>query len=371
MKRHFLPLLIAVVSVSHATAAPANPSVRADLPGYTGFDDCRIAPLEPAPRNEVVEWNGACEGGFAVGKGELDWKDEKKNRYRLKAKLVRGEVQGEGELKTAGYTYIGTFLRGMPHGTGFFTYKSGNMYEGGVAHGEQDGKGIFVWMSRSEYVGEWKDGKRQGWGEMKYAEGGSYSGQWHLNKWHGKGELVHAGSGRKFEGRFEDGRIAGSAQPAIDDEKYALLHKDRTPSLTSSVPLDASWEQLTETQKNGVRETYAALEQGDDPPYPVKGRRQVFEAVVKLNRMTGAAEGNLTIYVLVGADGKAKHATIFEKPVLRDAEDVEKLVKNVAGVMMLDTYKPAMCQGKPCEMVYPINYVFDIAGGPGVPPMFR
>jgi hypothetical protein len=113
-----LATLLMMLAAAHAAAAPAQP-VRANLPGYTGFDNCRIAPLEPAPRWDAVDWDGPCTGGFASGKGELYWKDEQGRRYRLKATLVRGEVQGEGELKTEDFSYIGTYRRGCPMGRVF------------------------------------------------------------------------------------------------------------------------------------------------------------------------------------------------------------------------------------------------------------
>lgn len=369
MKPVFVSLLVAAAA-SSAIAAPAKAPARADLPGYTGFDDCRIAPLEPAPRNDAVEWSGACEGSFAVGKGELDWKDEKKNRYRLKATLVRGEVQGEGELKTAEYTYIGTFRRGVPHGAGFFTYKRGNMYEGGVVDGKHEGKGISIHPDRTEYTGEWKNGKWHGWGEIKYGLGGSYSGQWQEGKRHGHGRIVYTGSGRSYEGKFENDLVAGTAPLVEEPVKARLQSRSRTPTLTGYLPFDAGWEDLTEPQKNVARGMYPALEAGDDPPYPAKGTRELFEAVEKLNNKAGAAEGFLRVHALIGADGKAKQVNVYEKPTLNDKEDAERLVKYIASLLMMGSYKPAMCQGKPCEMVYPLLFDFsqDIDR---TPPMFR
>ncbi|XYJ10541.1 MORN repeat-containing protein [Telluria sp. B2] len=323
---------------------------------YFGKHNCRIAALEPAPRYDTVDWNGACEDGFAVGQGELKWNDgKKKDRYRLKATLVRGEVQGEGELKTADYTYIGTLRRGVPHGKGFFTYKSGMQYEGDVVAGQREGKGIAVETDRSEYAGEWKDGRPHGWGEMKYAEGGSYSGQWQQGKRHGRGKLVYAGSGRTFEGEFANDLIVGAEAQEFDTLRYAFLREDRDNRTTNGgIPLNQPWEALTQAQKNIVRSRYPALARGDDPPYPSKGPFEFLKAIAALNRDAGAAEGTLRMAVLVGADGKAKRADVFEKPSLGDPKDDQKLVKRIASILMLTPYKPAMCQGEPCEMVYPV-----------------
>ena len=348
-------ICFAAALLSH-NALAAEPAI------YFGKLNCRIAALEPAPRYDTVDWNGACEDGFAVGQGELKWIDEKtRNRYRLKATLVRGEVAGEGELKTAEYTYIGTLRRGVPHGKGFFTYKSGMQYEGDVVAAQREGKGIAVETDRSEYVGEWKDGRPHGWGEMKYAEGGSYSGQWQQGKRHGRGKLVYAGSGRTFEGEFANDLIVGAEAQEFDMLRHAFLREDReirrdqdNRTTKVSIPLDQPWEALTQDQKNIVRSRYPALARGDDPPYPSKGPLEILKAISAFNRDAGAAEGTLRMVVLVGADGKAKRAEVFEKPTVYDLEEDQRLLKRIARVLMLTPYKPAMCQGEPCEMVYPM-----------------
>ena len=338
-----------------AASLLSHSALAAEPIAYFGKLNCRIAALEPAPRYDTVDWNGACEDGFAVGQGELKWIDEKtRNRYRLKATLVRGEVQGEGELKTADYTYIGTLRRGVPHGKGFFTYTSGMQYEGDVVAGQREGKGIAVETDRSEYAGEWKDGRPHGWGEMKYAEGGSYSGQWQQGKRQGRGKIVYAGSGRTFEGEFANDLIVGAEAQEFDMLRHAFLREDRDYSAPNRIPLDQPWEALTQDQKNIVRSRYPALARGDDPPYPSKGPLEFLKAISTLNREAGAAEGTLRMAVLVGADGKAKRADVFEKPSLGDPKDDQKLVKRIASLLMLTPYKPAMCQGEPCEMVYPV-----------------
>ena len=366
----FLAFFFAAAAIPHAGAAPAKTPVRADLPGYTGFDDCRIAPLEPAPRKDIVEWNGACESGFATGKGELDWKDEQGKRYRLKATLVCGEVQGEGELKTESHTYTGTLLRGRPHGAGYILYKGGNQFEGHFVNGRQEGKGTFVWTDGSEYNGEWKNGLRHGQGEITYPEGGSYSGEWQAGKRHGRGRLVYTGSGRQFEGQFDNDLVAGTVPLVEEHTPESLLRRDRSPYITGYLPLDLSWEELSEPQKNVVRNMYRALRPGDEPPYPAGGMRDLFEAVSKANGSVGAT-GNLLIDVVVGADGKGKKIRIYEKPQADDKQHADWLMQQVADAMLLKTYKPAICDGQPCEMRYVFFFSFDTRLTREVPAMFR
>jgi len=329
---------------------------------YLGQANCRIAVFAQIPASSVVSWDGACEGGYAHGKGVLRWLGANWTQMNVPATLVRGEIQ-EAEWTTRDYTYIGTLRQGIPHGKGYFTYKSGMQYEGDVVDGKREGKGIAVETDRSEYVGEWKDGKPHGWGEVKYAEGGSYTGQWRMGKRHGRGKLVYAGSGRTFEGEFANDLIVGPEAQEIDFLRYAFLREDRWRGPDRErVPLDQPWEALTEEQKTTVRSRFPALARGDEPPYPSAGLLDVLKAIKQLNQKAGAAEGLLRMSVLVGADGKAKRADVFEKPSLYDPETEQQLIKSIASVLMLTPYKPAMCQGKPCEMVYPLlsEFVVDV-----------
>jgi hypothetical protein len=296
-------------------------------------------------------------------------------RYTLSATLLQGEVQGKGELTTPDYAYTGSLRHGQPDGSGFLRYRWGAMYEGELAAGKAEGKGILVMKDRSEYSGEWKNGKADGDGEATFALGGSYRGQWRDGEFHGRGTIAYAGSGTRHEGQFEHGRIAGSPAPIVERGEFALfdtVSSLRKPASIVMLPPDASWDMLTEAQKNMVRSSYPALAPGDDPPYPSKGTREATMAVIKINRTMGAAEGSLLIHVLVGTDGKAKSVTVLQKPTLgADAPSVDTMVKYVASVAMLDTYKPAMCKGQPCEMVYPLEFNFEIATERDFPPGFR
>lgn len=348
MKTRFsASLLLAALFAASAAAAEL---------AWLGEADCRIAPLDGASK---ASWKGACVDGYANGKGTLAWRTEKIGKHSAEATLVRGEVQGEASVSTPKYTYVGTLKAGVPHGQGFFTYADdGGWYEGEVAGGRPNGKGIKLTFDRSQYTGVWVDGKLNGWGEATFATGGSYVGGWKNNKFHGQGAIVYAGSGRKYEGRFEDGRVAGLPSAEVEKGEYAIK-VGQTGShipykgLTSSAPIDLPWEKLTEPQKNYVRSAYAALEAGDEPPYPATGPRQLFDTVRVINNRLGATSGKLGVHVLVGQDGKPRNVKTIGSPS-------PELVRAVSNLALLLDYKPAMCQGVPCEMVYAVEFNFSI-----------
>ncbi len=340
-----------------ATAAPA--AGRVDLSRYLGEPKCRIAPLKPAPSNDIVDWSGDCEGGFASGKGRLLWHDAQWLPRTLTATLVRGEIQGTGELKTDKYTYTGPFLQGMPHGSGAIIYPDGSRYEGDVVDGKREGKGSLVGSDPIRYVGEWKGDQPHGWGDMHYWDGGSYEGQFEAGLRQGKGTLTYAGRRHKVEGQFEHDRIAGTMPPETETVR------DRTASGNNEQEYGQSWETLTDHQKNIERARYPTLERGDDPPYPAQGLPAILQSVSPISWEAKAIDGGLRVRVLVGADGRAKQVETFERPILLYPERADKMVKDIANVMMLAAYKPALCRGEPCEMAYQLYFTFGNKPGAG------
>lgn len=334
----------------------------ADDPAWYGEANCRIARLEPKPAGDFAKWSGACKDGYAEGKGVLEWEARSKGKRKLEATLVRGEVSGEGTLTYDVGTYIGTFRNGVPHGEGYFKYANGDgLYEGGVAEGKRDGAGIFIAQDRSRYEGQWQAGIRQGFGRQTYTLGGSYEGQWKDDKFDGKGSIVYAGSGRKYEGQFREGRALGAAPREAGETGHFALKADRpvTGSKTLAdrvigyLPLTTPWEKLTPAQQNLQREQYPALDDGDEPPYPMEGPRKLFDGISRIySAKFTESSGTLKLYILVGTDGKPKSVTAIGSPH-------PDLTRYASMVAMTQPFKPALCHGQPCEMFYPLTFQFE------------
>lgn len=275
--------------------------------------------------------------------------------------LAQGPVPAAGEVKLAlpgGVTYIGTVTNGVPDGKGYFKDADGTQYEGEVRMGQRTGMAEALFANGNRYKGEWKDGKPDGNGTMTYMLGGSYEGRWKQGMRDGRGTMTFAGSGRRAEVGFMDGERIDVTLPALEPdakkEKYALRDANApVGSLfarkisTSAIPLNAGWERLTPTQQRLVRDRYPALDEADEPPYPVTGPQAFY---VKLAELGGKYQINedLRIYVLVGADGKVGSVTTI------GIEDPE--ARRLAGVLAgLVKYKPARCGGQPCQMMVPFD----------------
>jgi hypothetical protein len=339
-----------------ASAAPAL----AGEPAWLGAADCRIAPLGPSPEGVAseVSWTGGCVDGYASGKGILSWTWPKFGKATLEGTLVRGAASGEAVLKYGNNIYEGTTRNGMPDGQGYLQVEGWGWYEGAFVGGAPHGKGTHIKVDRSRYAGDWIKGVRHGQGEASFTTGGSYTGSWQNDVFEGQGAIVYAGAGHTYAGLFHEGRVAGLPAPEVEKGVYHTtggLRWSPAPNegTTSSLPMNARWDELTPGQKNAVRAGYPALEAGDEPPFPAKGQGPLFDTVQRMNTTFGLVKGELIVHVLVGKDGKPLSVTAFGVPTAT-------FVRALSTQLMLERFKPALCRGKPCDMVYPLHHSFSV-----------
>lgn len=312
---------------------------------------CGAAGQQPAT------WSGACKDGLADGAGIASWTDGT-TPNKLDGKLARGEVSDVATLVYGSTTYIGLFRHFEPQGQGFFKFPNGSMYEGNLDHGKYNGPGIFQDVDRSRYEGEWVDGQREGQGRATYALGGSYEGHWHHDQFDGAGSIVYVG-GSTYTGQFKDGQIAGAPPlAAIEDHTFRINNTEThvgslIPRQTATSPVSGGrWDELSEGERRIVRNRYKALEAGDEPPYPIEGMRPLFAALTKVGYVDSSFVGPVRMHVLVGANGKPKSATTVGKLPPEAGQ-------YLGSILMITTYKPAVCHGQPCEMIYPMVMNFE------------
>lgn len=334
--------------------AGCRPALAQDAQPWIGAPDCRLAAVHPAPAGPPA-WKGGCKGGFADGKGVLEWRDGAGKPYRLEASLAAGGVQGEGKLRFPdGTVYIGTLTNAIPDGRGYFRDPDGTQYEGDVRMGERTGVGEALYPNGDDYKGQWKKGKRDGTGVLAYMLGGRYEGGWKDDEESGQGKLVYAGT----EGRavaVVDGKVPDQAAAAASKERYVLkedvphtgtlLRRDAAREIP--VPPNRGYKQLSAQQQATVRRWYPALAPGDEPPYPLNGPGQFYMTMQRIVSAT-RQEGSIYVYVRVGKDGKLVNVTAIGL----DNPEVRKAAATAAGLI---AYKPALCDGQPCEMVYPYH----------------
>lgn len=330
---------------------------------FIGKPDCRFAPVEPAPPllGADVRWSGACKDGFAEGQGVLEWQGKgDRTKRKLEVTLVRGDIRGIGKLSYPGGSYLGSFRRGVPHGTGYFEYKNGAQYEGGVAEGRPQGTGTRISSDGSVYEGEWQAGKRHGRGKEVFTLGGRYEGEWRQDEFDGQGTIVYGGSGGTWSGQFHAGYpphpAPASRRQASDDDEWPGTGSSASERETPFAPghLELGWEALPAAVRQAVRRGYPALPERDEPPYFLAGagRKLNDEFVQYYNTYARKMpEGVVLVYVTVGADGTPTAAKLYRTPH-------PDLGRFVSMALMMQRFKPALCAGKPCEMIYPFAFKF-------------
>lgn len=348
------PLIFLILAVSAGSSAFAQ-----DTPTY-GTPDCKVVKVVPAPLNGAVQWNGKCKDGFANGKGALVWRGEDGKTRRLQGYFEKGDILGEGKLRIADeLTYIGSLRNGFPDGEGYLKFADGLQYEGGIRMMQREGKGTEIYTNGNVYQGQFSNNQPHGQGRLSFVLGGSIEGEFRDGKPVGKVKLTYAGSGRTAEVDMASGVLRKTEPSPAPAANAGFQEREAEPRLgtlmrrvqtTTPVPSNVGWDKLTPEQRDQVRSQYPALEEGDDPPYPENGPAPIYKVI----RAAGGRYGDnsvLRMNVLVGADGTAKQVVKLG--------DFDAYATNyVAAAAMAQHYRPAICHGKPCEMMYPLNINF-------------
>jgi len=117
---------------------------------------------------------------------------------------------------------------------------------------------------------------------------------------------------------------------------------------TSSIPLNKTWEQFSPQEKEDLLSQYRVLGPGDEPPFPVDGMKPIFSALKKAQFIL-RAKGELDMVVWVDEEG---HATKVAD--MGGVHDIQ-LTELMQQVLLLTRYKPAVCDGEPCRMLFPFK----------------
>lgn len=322
------------------------------------------------------------EGEFAHGEREGRGILTSPTGTKLQAMFAGGIAVGSVDIHYAnGAVYTGAYKDGARDGMGKMVYSDGGVYEGAWKDGRRDGKGYMVYFDGFRYEGEFKKNDREGQGTLLgptgdryegsfksdladgkgskvYALGGRYEGEWKAGKYDGSGAIVYAG-GRRVEGQFKDGAPLGAlVQTSAPAQTYALrttssgysMQSRRDLVTGSPVPYEKSYQQLSADEKQAVKSMYPLMDEGDEPPYPLKGM-QAIDKQLALAQGKLHVTGMLTMHVHVDSEGKAESVTVFSSP----SADFTKIATLI---VMLEKYKPALCAGLPCPMIFPVSSKF-------------
>jgi len=138
--------------------------------------------------------NGQCKISFKNGNNyEGDFENGMLNGHFFQINCIKKLFfLGKGTFTWAnGVKYIGDFFYNKLIGYGRFEWPDGSFYEGEVENGLRDGVGLFVAPdNESSYEGKWAKGLRHGKGKLTFKSGGFYEGDFLNGNKHGKGKMV-------------------------------------------------------------------------------------------------------------------------------------------------------------------------------------
>jgi hypothetical protein len=310
----------------------ASFNARGDDSWIADANGCKVWNPRPVP-GETVSWSGACKDGYADGPGVMQWMREGTPLHRVEGAFTSGKPNGKMiSVSPNGDRYEGDYLDGKRTGVGVITNAKGDRYEGAFVDGKREGAGELSLATGEHYKGNFSDGKPDGYGEMTWADGSTYKGQ------------------------FVDGKPAEPEK--IARKNYSIRESvigsyiERDVVTGIQVPVDKTYAELTVGQKLRIKSLYEPMGENDEPPYPLDGLKRIMDAAAELGKKLDV-RGLLSMAVTVNGEGHAMSVDVFKSPD-------PKLTKNMALVLMLEKYKPAVCKGMPCTMQFPfqMNYIF-------------
>jgi len=113
-------------------------------------------------------------------------------------------------------------------------------------------------------------------------------------------------------------------------------------------PFNANWTGLSLEQKKAVKTQYESLPTNDEPPYPTGGLGELLESI-RWQALRLGIEGNWLLEAMINSDGKVES-------VGAPKSTNQDFAKVAAGVIYHTAFKPAICSGIPCAMIFPIDF---------------
>lgn len=150
--------------------------------------------------------------------------------------------------------------------------------------------------------------------------------------------------------------LASMAQQASDEPATEYVVKQTAPSPGTNfrrdvvkagfIPLDKTYAELSAAQKASLKAQYDNMKDGDEPPFPEHGLLPLYQALAQLHeKLDFKYKGALSMYISVDSKGNATAVSVGKSP---DPE----VTQDVAQLLVMEKFKPAICNGSPCAQVF-------------------
>jgi hypothetical protein len=120
----------------------------------------------------------------------------------------------------------------------------------------------------------------------------------------------------------------------------------------SKVPINRTYAQLSQTERELVRNWYEAMPATDEPPFPAEGLKPLLDAIRKVQARL-LVSGELFLIASVDSTGTVTEVKAIGSPS-------PEMVKFAASLLLLTKFKPGYCGGQPCRMEFPMRQVFRV-----------
>lgn len=141
---------------------------------------------------------------------------------------------------------------------------------------------------------------------------------------------------------------------AVCDVEYFYLEGAQKPGskfkiieAKSRIPFDKRYSELTELQKTIFRENYSDMPKLDTPPFPQKGLQSIYLPIIKGHRRK-PVESEIFAIAVVDKQGKVVNVDVYKAPH-------KKMAELVSTVIFATKFDPAVCNGEPCAMEFPLE----------------
>ena len=151
--------------------------------------------------------------------------------------------------------------------------------------------------------------------------------------------------------------LPSGALLAADDPRPTYSLRQEAPSTGSNlrreiaggsvVPVDKKYSELTREEQLLVKSQYDQMGPSDEPPFPLNGLAPIYKAIAT-GQNKFLATGNLVLFVSINEKGDATSVSVLSSP---DPE----MTRFAASVLLVEKYKPALCNGAPCAMQFPFR----------------
>ena len=118
------------------------------------------------------------------------------------------------------------------------------------------------------------------------------------------------------------------------------------------IPFDKPWDQLTLAQQNLVKSRYEGMSDGDEPPFPLQGLRALYGPITQ-GQQRLLVTGDFEAQVEIDKEGIVSKVAVLRSPS-------PQVTKVIANILLLTKFKPALCEGQPCAMPFPVNLSFKV-----------